>query len=144
MVLLVLYDRSSLSDTSKSRVCRLQTVLLLIMFSVGNSRSSLCISPSAFFPLFQNKLDSSLGGAIQGNPLEEKKPRQWRDISFLGRGGRKDTWRRMGERQRPLQPCSLGSFPFLQSRSSWLAPFTAGGAQQGPTGAWPDGGLALF
>lgn len=94
--------------------------------------------PGLSFPLFQNKLDFSPGSSVQGNPLE-KGPGSGEISLLLVEGNkkkRKNTWRRMGERQRPLQRCSPGSFPFCQSRSSWLAPFTAGGVR--PTGgtAW--------
>lgn len=62
---------SSLSQTSKYAVSQCPFIFNVFSGLKGNSHCSLYISPSSFFPLFQNKLDFSPGSSVQGNPLEK-------------------------------------------------------------------------
>lgn len=86
-----------------------------------------------FYSLFQNKLDFSPGSSVQGNPLESGPGIRYLFCWLRGKTYMEEN----SERQSPRQRCSLGSFPFLQSRSSLLVPFTAGSVCQGPSGEWP-------
>lgn len=131
MVLMVLNVRNRLSQTSKYTES-IESQNQKHPFTTHVFCDFLLHSFLLFYSLFQNKLDFSPGSSVQRNSLESGPGIRYLFCWLRGKHARRRT-----VRDKVLDSGAL--FPFLQSRSSLLVPFTAGSVCRGPSGEWPGG-----